>query len=360
MHQSAAPSMPAFAVDPSPTWATYRRRADLLFRAVLVVTSAITLVWLGLLLAGRDGGDAFRAYRLTADAIGRVVVGFAIMTLLWGWLWYGVKRLLLRKLAGLTKAEADATFGSRMAEPFHLATLVAAHSERRIRIADMVGRRGRFFFLGLAAYTYVYTRVSTEPTPGFLYLGLQESLFDALVLNWLMLALYYNNGWLGRLAYGAQTRIMDGTLGRANCLVITTLWGVFKFIMVPLGLQLAALYPPSTYATVFGFVWLSYLISDGLAEVVGQSVGSQRIRVWGIGEVNRKSVAGTWACFGGSLAVCLALVALNGLGAAWVGLAVAISVSNTLLELFSPRGTDDFTMATANALWCLAFGLWVF
>jgi hypothetical protein len=27
-----------------------------------------------------------------------------------------------------------------------------------------------------------------------------------------------------------------------------------------------------------------------------------------------------------------------------------------VFELLSPRGTDDFTMATANALICLAFG----
>jgi hypothetical protein len=27
-----------------------------------------------------------------------------------------------------------------------------------------------------------------------------------------------------------------------------------------------------------------------------------------------------------------------------------------LLELFSPRGTDDFTMATVNALICWGFG----
>jgi hypothetical protein len=33
-----------------------------------------------------------------------------------------------------------------------------------------------------------------------------------------------------------------------------------------------------------------------------------------------------------------------------------ISISNSLLELFSPRGTDDFTMATTNALICWAFG----
>ena len=43
----------------------------------------------------------------------------------------------------------------------------------------------------------------------------------------------------------------------------------------------------------------------------------------------------------------------------WIGLAVAVSVSNTIFELFSPRGTDDFTMATANALVCWAFGSFV-
>ena len=79
-----------------------------------------------------------------------------------------------------------------------------------------------------------------------------------------MLALYYSNGFLGRVAYGAQARIMDGTLGRANCLVITTLWNLFKFFMVPLGFQLAGLFPPKTYATLFAFVWLSYLGADGL------------------------------------------------------------------------------------------------
>ena len=39
-----------------------------------------------------------------------------------------------------------------------------------------------------------------------------------------------------------------------------------------------------------------------------------------------------------------------------IGLAIVLAVSNTLFELFSPRGTDDFTMATSNALICWAFG----
>jgi hypothetical protein len=36
-----------------------------------------------------------------------------------------------------------------------------------------------------------------------------------------------------------------------------------------------------------------------------------------------------------------------------------VAVTSSLLELYSPRGTDDFTMATGNALVCWAFGLWV-
>ena len=75
--------------------------------------------------------------------------------------------------------------------------------------------------------------------------------------------------------------------------------------------------------------------------------------------LNRKSVAGTVAAFLASLTLCLWVVQSQGLPLPWVALAVVISVSNTLLELLSPRGTDDFTMATANALVCWGFGAWV-
>lgn len=337
-------------------WEAYRRQADAYFRGSLALTGVLTAVWLFFVVTGRDGGAAFKGYQLSLEAVGRVAVGLAIMAVLWGWLWYGIKWLLLRKLAGFSKAELAAVFRSRLSEPFDLAALLRLHSERRVRIADVVGRRGRFMTIGLLGFGYIYARVASAPTPEFLFLGLQESLFDAIVYSWMMLALYYSDGFLGRMAYGAQTRIMDGTLGRANCLVITMLWSVFKLFMVPIGFQLASLFPPATYATLFAFVWLSYLIGDGTAEIVGQLFGKQKLRVWGIGEVNRKSVAGTWGCFLGSLAICLWLVHANGLGPAWVGLAVLVSLSNTAFELFSPRGTDDFTMATANALLCWGFG----
>ncbi len=341
------------------TWSAYRRQSDLYFRASLALTCGLSAVWLFFVATGRDGGAAFKGYQLSLEAAGRVAVGFLVMTVLWGWLWYGVKRLLLRRLAGLSDEELRGVFRSRLAEPFDLAGLLRRRSERRVRIADMVGRRGRFLTIGLLGFGYIYARVRADPTPDFLFAGLQETVFDAIVYSWTMLALYRSDGFLGRVAYGAQARVMDGTLGRANCLVITMLWSVFKLLMVPLGFQLAAVFPPSAYGALFALVWISYLVGDGLSEIVGQLLGKQRLRVWGVGEVNRKSVAGTWACFLGSLAVCLGIVHANGLGPAWVGLAVVLSVSNTFFELVSPRGTDDFTMATANALLCWAFGCFV-
>ncbi len=63
--------------------------------------------------------------------------------------------------------------------------------------------------------------------------------------------------------------------------------------------------------------------------------------------------------FLGSLGISLCVVYASGLGLAWFGLAVASSFSNAFFELFSPRGTDDFTMASANSLLCRGFGRFV-
>jgi dolichol kinase len=79
--------------------------------------------------------------------------------------------------------------------------------------------------------------------------------------------------------------------------------------------------------------------------------------VRGIGDVNRKSIGGTVSGLVGALVFCLWIVIAQGLPPAWIALAIVISVSNTALELFSPRGTDDFFMATGNALICLVFGM---
>jgi dolichol kinase len=275
---------------------------------------------------------------------------------LWGWLWYGIRSLLLAKVVGLSRDERRMVFRSRMDGAFDLAALLARHSERRIRIVDMIGRRGRFITIAAMGFGYIYTRVRAQPTPEFLGAGMQESLLDSVALAWALIVAYRSNGFFGRVLYGAQMRIMDGTLARANCLLISTLWLIARFSIIPIGGQIARLFPPTAYAAVFAFVWLSYIAGDTASEVVGSLFGRQRLRVWGIGDVNRKSVAGTWACFLAAFALCAGIAAAQGLAARWYGLALAVAISSTAFELFSPRGTDDVTMITGNALLCWAFG----
>ena len=341
------------------SWRAHCRTARRVFLLAVAVNSVISTIWLFFVITKADARPFWATYEVTPQSVVGVLAGFLIVGVLWGWLWYGVKLLLLRR-AGLSREEARATFVSRMSRPFDLANVLQGRSERRIRIADMVGRRGRYITLGLLGFWYIYSSIAHEPKPAFLMAGLQDGLFGAIVGNWLMLAAFYSDGFLGRTIWGPQSRIMDGTLGRANALLIFTLWALFRFFMVPLGLQLAVVFPPQTYAVLFAFIWISYLSADALSEIVGSLYGKQKLRVWGMGEVNRKSLAGTWAGFLGSLAVCLGLVWSHHLPASWIGLAVVVSISNTLLELFSPRGTDDFTMATGNALLCWAFGLLVY
>jgi hypothetical protein len=240
--------------------------------------------------------------------------------------------------------------------PFDVSAFVTRHSERRIRIIDMIGRRGRFITLAMSGFFYLYARVAEDRSPAFATLFLADNLFDAVATSWIFLAFYYVDGFLAAAFYGPQSRVMDGILARANCLAITTLWTAFKFVMVPLGAQLASVFPPSQFATVFALIWGSYIVDDALSEVGGALFGRQRIRVRGIGDVNRKSIGGTVTGFVGCLAFCLWVVLGQGLPLPWLVLAVTIACSNTLLELFSPRGTDDFFMATGNALICWAFG----
>ena len=57
--------------------------------------------------------------------------------------------------------------------------------------------------------------------------------------------------------------------------------------------------------------------------------------------------------------LCVWIVTAHGLGTPWLALSLVLAISNTVFELYSPRGTDDFTMATANALICWAFGAWL-
>jgi hypothetical protein len=184
--------------------------------------------------------------------------------------------------------------------------------------------------------------------------------FDSVFSVWVFLALYYVDGFAGAVFFGAQTRVMDGTLARANCMLILTLWSLFKLVLVPMGAQIAPLYPADQFAMLFALIWGTYLVVDSCSEIGGSLYGTMKIRVRGVGDVNRKSIGGTVTGLVAGLAFSIGVVLVNGLSGFYLALAVTVALSSSALEVFSPRGTDDFTMATGNALICWFFGAWVF
>jgi hypothetical protein len=111
----------------------------------------------------------------------------------------------------------------------------------------------------------------------------QQSLLDAAIVNWLFIALYYSNGFIAATFFGGQTRIMAGSLARANFMLIVSLWALFKFTLIPIGAQLQTLYAPGQFVVLFSLIWGTYLIVDTLAEVGGSLYGNQKIPVRGIG-----------------------------------------------------------------------------
>src|SRR3954451_1195569 len=318
-------------------FADRRKTADRIFRGALIFNTALTLFWAVMLVTG---GNAyfFGSYALSLPGLARVFVGVLVFYVLWGFIWYGVKTLLLKYVAGFSEDERREAFSSRMRSPFEVDQFVRRHSERRIRIIDMIGRRGRFITLAMAGFFYLYSRVAADPSSNFATLFLQDNLADAVITSWIFLGFYYSDGLLAAAFYGPQSRVMDGVLARANCLLITTLWAAFKFVMLPIGVHVARVFQAGDFAVVFGLIWGSYIVTDALAEIGGSLFGKQRLKVWGIGDVNRKSIGGTVSGFAGALVFCVWLVMGHGLPHAWLGLAVALAISNTLLELYSPRG----------------------
>ena len=128
------------------------RTARRVFLGALFYTTAITVFWAVAMVLGPERVPFFGKYRMDAQAIVRIASGFLVFSVAWGWIWYAIRALLLRRFVGMSREDVREVFTSRLERPFDLPGLLARYSERRIRITDMIGRRGRF------------VRLTTRPT----------------------------------------------------------------------------------------------------------------------------------------------------------------------------------------------------
>ena len=149
---------------PTTTVDSRRKTADTIFRGALAFNAALTVFWLVTFLGG--GSYFFQDYRVDWQTVGRILFGVLVFYVVWGIIWWAVKAALLRFFVGFTKEERRDAFSSRMDRPYDVGDLVSRYSERRIRIADMIGRRGRFMTLAAApASTTSMSRSRATTTP---------------------------------------------------------------------------------------------------------------------------------------------------------------------------------------------------
>jgi dolichol kinase len=265
------------------------------------------------------------------------VVCFALFAFIkWHWL----------RVKGVSPEDRTAIFSNRKGS-FHLERLLRTYPERTLLIVDGLSRKSKHITVNVFRMLFL-TVILQDPvvsTQLVIVRGIIELAF---------LFSFRNSNDLfgfGGLFFGAMSRIRDGVQGRLNYITASAmgLMGLVWFTAIlfcykKLGLR------DDIIMHLAQFVYLPLTIGDALGEIVGSMWGVQKIRVLGIGEINKKSKLGTAAVFFGSLIPMIGILSIAHLGAPWLILAVFISVLSTGVELFSPRSTDNFFIPAVNSV----------
>ena len=257
---------------------------------------------------------------------------------------------ILMSYIGMTKGDRTLLFSIRT-RYFDLDYFVERYGDKKLRVVDGLSRKLLHIVAGF--WQLMILHLVVKDTEAALIATLTYQIF-VLMLSSIS---YRSNKILGLagVMYGASSRIRDGIYGRKNLFAARCAF----LNLIPLALidHIArnSVADPSTLVVFSFFVFLPLTIGDAMGELVGSTWGKQKLKVWGIGEINRKSVLGTAAVFFGSLVPLLLVDAFNQLPWPWWLLALAVSTLTTLIELFAPRGTDNFFIPVGNATVCLTF-----
>jgi dolichol kinase len=255
----------------------------------------------------------------------------------------GALKVKVVRSTGADEVTLDAILSAKR-ESLDVQELTEILSERRLRIADAVGRKGMHILFFLVSLIIVQTMELGHDA------AIHSGIAVGIVTMIFMLALYRSDSWLGQMIFRPYARVMDGKRARLNMLSAQVLGTAQATLLATLGyLGLFAL-GDETYAYAMMYaIYLPVALGDTMGEIVGAFWGKQKLRVLGIGDVNRKSVEGTAAVFLTTLIALLVVSIAVPSPEGYVGLAFLIAVVTTVTELVSPRSTDSFFIPVINA-----------
>lgn len=214
---------------------------------------------------------------------------------------------LLSRL-GVTLQDRKIIFSNRK-HNFNLAHFVTNYGDRNLRIADGLSRKLLHISSGL--WHLAFLNLIIKDTQ----IAWQAAFIKSLIVIALCSLSYSSNKVLGLagVMYGATSRIRDGIDGRKN-FFIAQLAFLNLYVLVFIEYVARNNIANKDNLIFFSFfIFLPLIIGDALGEIIGTIWGKQRIRVWGIGQINRKSVLGTVSVFLGSLIPLLLIVFLRDL-----------------------------------------------
>lgn len=255
---------------------------------------------------------------------------------------------------GVNIKDKEVIFSNRK-NNFDLAYFVSKYGDRNLRIADGLSRKFLHFFSGI--WHLAFLNLVIKDTR----IAWQAAFVKSLLIIALCSLSYYSNRLfsLAGIMYGATSRIRDGIDGRKNFFIAQL---AFLNLYVLVFVEYVArnnINNKDNLIFFSYFIFLPLIIGDALGEIIGTIWGRQRIKVWGIGQINRKSVLGTASVFLGSLIPLLLIVYFNNLSWQWWWLCLSVAVTTSTIELIAPRSTDNFFIPVGNAIVCLTFAIYI-
>lgn len=276
-------------------------------------------------------------------------LGFSIDIVIFYPLFAYFKWHLLTRL-GMTLKEREVIFSNRKYN-FNLAYFISKYGDRNLRIIDGLSRK--FLHIAAGSWHLVFLNLVVKDTRIVWQVAFVNSLLKILLSS----ISYSSNKTFGLagIMYGATSRIRDGVDGRKNIFIVQ--FAFLNLYILAFIQYLASDNVVNENSLMFFsiFIFLPLTMGDAAGEIIGTIWGRQRIQVWGIGQINRKSVLGTASVFLGSLLPLLLIVVSKELSFQWWLLCLAVSATTTMIELIAPRGTDNFFIPVGNALVCLMF-----
>lgn len=259
---------------------------------------------------------------------------------------------LLSRL-GVTEKDKEVIFSNRQTN-FNLAYFIDNYGDRNLRIADGLSRKLLHVFSGL--WHLAFLNLIIKDTR----IAWQAAFIKSLIIIALCSLSYSSNKLFGLagVMYGATSRVRDGVDGRKNFFIAQLAFlNLYALVFIE---YIARNNIVNKGNLIFFslFIFLPLIVGDALGEIIGTIWGKQKIRVLGVGQINRKSVLGTVSVFLGSLLPLWLIVSLNNLSLQWWLLCFGVAATTTIIELIAPRSTDNFFIPIGNALICLIFAVY--